>query len=478
LNTDNRKLSSLPEIFRVVIPYRFIGSGFWITLGWAMRNNNILDPGTSGSSLLIEMSLTLCGCFFLIVLAFLYRRIGSISRHPLLEGGGYVSLIIAAILSWLMIQGVISSGSAALWARAILGGFGNTVLALAWAEVYSRLGMSRVFLYGSLSLVLAAVTVGIIENLNAPFDTITMFVVVLLSFPLCYQSIHYVGSETISNLENIRFPFPYIPLIIMIVAKLMTNFFSYTTLVRSVDLHMPSILIFGIFFLMILIIFGSRIKPVTLLGIAFVSIAIGLVGVAFLGIEQNIYPAVLIRIGYTAIGFFVFSMLANISYRHSVPSIWLFGLAIAVRDIAGQFSRLIAIAAPDLAATLRTSPFHVAISSVIGLVLLGMLALLWRMDFDTHSSWALHGIDVKSGQISPSDREILVERCQAAAKKYLLTEREQEIMIALFEGRSYSEIGSEFFLSVNTVKTHMRHIYTKLNAHNRDEAKSIIERLR
>jgi LuxR family maltose regulon positive regulatory protein len=40
---------------------------------------------------------------------------------------------------------------------------------------------------------------------------------------------------------------------------------------------------------------------------------------------------------------------------------------------------------------------------------------------------------------------------------------------------SAPEISGELFLSVNTVKTHMRRIYAKLDAHNRTEA---VERAR
>jgi LuxR family maltose regulon positive regulatory protein len=35
---------------------------------------------------------------------------------------------------------------------------------------------------------------------------------------------------------------------------------------------------------------------------------------------------------------------------------------------------------------------------------------------------------------------------------------------------SAPEIASELYLSVNTVKTHMRHLYDKLGAHRRHEA--------
>ena len=35
---------------------------------------------------------------------------------------------------------------------------------------------------------------------------------------------------------------------------------------------------------------------------------------------------------------------------------------------------------------------------------------------------------------------------------------------------SLREIGSELFLSLNTIKTHTRHIYAKLGARGRDQA--------
>jgi LuxR family maltose regulon positive regulatory protein len=42
---------------------------------------------------------------------------------------------------------------------------------------------------------------------------------------------------------------------------------------------------------------------------------------------------------------------------------------------------------------------------------------------------------------------------------------------------SSPEIAGELILSVNTVKTHMRHIYGKLRAHNRSEAVKIAREL-
>ena len=50
-----------------------------------------------------------------------------------------------------------------------------------------------------------------------------------------------------------------------------------------------------------------------------------------------------------------------------------------------------------------------------------------------------------------------------------LTERESEIATLLMQGRTYRMISAELFLSENTVKTHIRNIYSKLHLRNKTE---------
>lgn len=54
-----------------------------------------------------------------------------------------------------------------------------------------------------------------------------------------------------------------------------------------------------------------------------------------------------------------------------------------------------------------------------------------------------------------------------------LSEREQEIFTFLTQGKSNKEIAETLFISVNTVKYHIKKIYSKLNIKNREEAKQI-----
>ena len=51
-----------------------------------------------------------------------------------------------------------------------------------------------------------------------------------------------------------------------------------------------------------------------------------------------------------------------------------------------------------------------------------------------------------------------------------LTDSEMRVLRLLPSGLSATEIAKELYLSVHTVKTHMRHVYTKLDAHRRTQA--------
>jgi DNA-binding NarL/FixJ family response regulator len=51
-----------------------------------------------------------------------------------------------------------------------------------------------------------------------------------------------------------------------------------------------------------------------------------------------------------------------------------------------------------------------------------------------------------------------------------LTKREEEILDLLSKGLKYKEIGNKLFISEETVRTHLRHIYEKLHVRSRTEA--------
>jgi DNA-binding NarL/FixJ family response regulator len=51
-----------------------------------------------------------------------------------------------------------------------------------------------------------------------------------------------------------------------------------------------------------------------------------------------------------------------------------------------------------------------------------------------------------------------------------LSAREMDVLKCLGEGKTYKEIGSTLFIAIDTVRTHIRHIYEKLQARSKAEA--------
>jgi len=61
----------------------------------------------------------------------------------------------------------------------------------------------------------------------------------------------------------------------------------------------------------------------------------------------------------------------------------------------------------------------------------------------------------------------------APANDYNLTAQEKKVLQLLVSGKSYKMIATDLFVSVDTVKTHIRNTYAKLHVHSGTEAVSL-----
>jgi DNA-binding NarL/FixJ family response regulator len=81
------------------------------------------------------------------------------------------------------------------------------------------------------------------------------------------------------------------------------------------------------------------------------------------------------------------------------------------------------------------------------------------------------GESVMNGQVA---RKLLNFFSQTKEKRpdldvYNLTKREKEILLLLIDGLSYKEIAAKCFISIDTLNSHIRKVYSKLNVHSRSE---------
>ena len=70
--------------------------------------------------------------------------------------------------------------------------------------------------------------------------------------------------------------------------------------------------------------------------------------------------------------------------------------------------------------------------------------------------------------------QIITNRCQSLAVERRLSPRETEVFILLAQGRTRALIQEELVLAENTVKTHIAHIYAKLDVNNRQDMMDLV----
>jgi DNA-binding NarL/FixJ family response regulator len=81
------------------------------------------------------------------------------------------------------------------------------------------------------------------------------------------------------------------------------------------------------------------------------------------------------------------------------------------------------------------------------------------------------GESVMNGQVARKLLEYFSRRRthEPDLATYNLTKREKEILLLLMDGLSYKEIAAKCFISIDTLNSHIRKVYTKLNVHSRSE---------
>ena len=88
------------------------------------------------------------------------------------------------------------------------------------------------------------------------------------------------------------------------------------------------------------------------------------------------------------------------------------------------------------------------------------------------------GSDAGTGESDASEvrgKGRFIRRCESIAKMYLLSARETEVLILLAKGRGMNHIREELVISEGTAKTHISHVYKKLDVHSRHELIELIE---
>jgi two-component system NarL family response regulator len=85
---------------------------------------------------------------------------------------------------------------------------------------------------------------------------------------------------------------------------------------------------------------------------------------------------------------------------------------------------------------------------------------------------SIHALHKGGAPMSPKiARKIILElQDEVTSEEFLLTQREKEIVKRVEEGLTYKAIGERLSISIHTVHTHIKNIYEKLQAKDRNDA--------
>lgn len=121
---------------------------------------------------------------------------------------------------------------------------------------------------------------------------------------------------------------------------------------------------------------------------------------------------------------------------------------------------------------------------VLDAIFAGASGYLLKKHLSGHLPDAIRQVIAGEPPMSPGIARMIIasmHQTQATAvpNDYKLSVRETEILAHLSKGKSMKQIASELSISVETVRTHIRNIYEKLQVHSQTEAvsKAINERL-
>ncbi|WP_291788887.1 response regulator transcription factor [Cecembia sp.] len=76
--------------------------------------------------------------------------------------------------------------------------------------------------------------------------------------------------------------------------------------------------------------------------------------------------------------------------------------------------------------------------------------------------------------MSPAVAKLVIQSMQKPQQSvnYGLTDREKDVLVSLSKGNSFKLIAADCKISIDTVRTHIKHIYEKLQVHSQTEAVS------
>lgn len=409
----------------------------------------------------------------MLICAALAKRTGPyFARTPL-----YVCSGIALVLSTCCMfasMAVPALVNALAVAAVVLGGAGIAVVILLWSELYGCVNPFRVALYYSASMIVAAAIIYVCRGLSIEWLGAVVAVLPVVSLAAVAAGFRALPADELPVAHPTKFSFPWKIVLLMAVYAFAYGLKESSMYQSTFGPHSA----FGTVAVAAVVFFGVIARGGKFDFAVIYRIALPLMVAAFLilpnvGVLTQAASDFCTSASYTAFSILIMLIMANLCYRYGMSAVWLFGLERGVRALFSVLGR-------QVEALLGSPEFGLAGSDAVvsGLVIIMVVAATTILfsERELSSRWgvAFLGGEDASANTAVVKRQELASRCSDLAKQHGLSPREEEVLLLLAQHKTVGSIERELFIANGTAKTHIRHVYRKLDVHSRDE---LVEKL-
>lgn len=198
-----------------------------------------------------------------------------------------------------------------------------------------------------------------------------------------------------------------------------------------------------------------------------------LISVALLPVSA-VSPAansIVLLVSYICFEVLLWSALSEQAYELKIPAIMVFGFGKALLSVG----TLIGAANLKASANLSSSFAFGSTAFILLLVTTMVVAYcLWPQEKDIQKTDAPVR-DKVAPSLEDSKSIDIGNTCALLADCHMLSVREAEVLYLLARGRNATFIAGELFISANTAKSHIRHVYQKLEIHSQQALIDLVE---
>ncbi|WP_080802521.1 helix-turn-helix transcriptional regulator [Arabiibacter massiliensis] len=453
------------------IPLAFLGLGVyraWIEIVFVGSFVKFPAAGVAGHD-----AFDLVMIATMLVCAALAKRTGPYFARKPLYGGAGAALVASTCCMFASIAWPELAFALAVPAVA-LGGWGIAIVILLWSELYGCLNPFRVALYYSASMIVAALVIYVCRGMAVTWLGAVVAVLPVASLAAVAAGFRALPGDELPSTHPTRFSFPWKIVLLMAVYAFAYGLKESSMYQSTFGPHSA----FGTVAVAAVVFFGVIARGGKF-DFAFIyRIALPLMVAAFLilpnvGVLTQAASDFCTSASYTAFSILIMLIMANLCYRWGMSAVWLFGLERGVRALFSLVGR-------QVEAFLNSSTVGLEASDAVvsGLVVVMVVAatMILFSERELSSRW---GVAFLGGADTPANtavvkRQELASRCSDLAKQHGLSPREEEVLLLLAQHKTVGSIERELFIANGTAKTHIRHIYRKLDVHSRDE---LVEKL-